>query len=497
MDESEFGQPDFVERAVERVRKKNRRQAESNGKSISTNDELDFQGRPRPPDPPDEQPPPQNCHEAEPDAHSQSTKYPFPDPPADPAYHGLAGEIVAALGPQSEADPAALLIQILVSSGNVIGRKAHFRVESDKHFLNLFSVLVGDTSKARKGTSWGRIRWLVGQTETEWAENRILSGLSSGEGLIWNVRDAVMAREKIKEKGRITGFQDYESDPGIADKRILIVEPEFAVVLKQIERTGNTLSAIIRQLWERGDLRTLVSGRSSAPVSATGAHGSIIGHITTEEVRRYLTTTEAASGFGNRFLWFCVRRSKCLPEGGQIVDLVPFIGRLSETILFAKSVEEIRRDSEATEIWKNVYPTLSDGKPGLAGALIARGEAQTMRLACVYALLDKSNVVQAKHLMAALALWEYCERSVRFIFGDSLGDDVADEILSELRRRPEGMTRTDINNLFLRHQSAARIARALATLERFGLAECRPAKDTGGRPAERWFACEGTAKKAN
>ena len=121
-----------------------------------------------------------------------------------------------------------------------------------------------------------------------------------------------------------------------------------------------------------------------------------------------------------------------------------------------------------------------------------------MRLACLYGLLDKSAVIKAQHLMAALALWEYCERSVRFIFGDSLGDEVADEILSALRRqKDEGMTRTEIANYFGRHQSAGRIAKALALLQKFGLAECRTVSDTGGRPAERWFACGMAAQKAN
>jgi len=437
--------------------------------------------------PPSDSPPPTTTSPPRAAEKSETTAYPWPDPPADEAYHGLAGEIVRALEPQSESDPVALLIQTLVAFGNVIGRSAHFRVEGDQHFLNLFAVLVGETSKARKGTSWGRIRGLLEQADSEWASKRILGGLSSGEGLIWNVRDPVMAREKIKEKGRITGFQEYESDPGETDKRILIQEPEFASVLKQNERQGNTLSAILRQAWERGDLRTLVSGRHQPPVKATKAHVSLVGHITADELRCYLSTTEAASVFGNRFLWLCVRRSKCLPEGGQLVDLEPFVSRLSEAITFARAAGELSRDDQARELWRKVYPSLSEGKPGLAGALIARGEAQTMRLACLYALLDKSAVIKTQHLMAALALWENCDNSVRFIFGDSLGDEVADQILAALRHRREGMTRTEVRDLFDRNLPAGRIAKALGMLERYGLASCRTVQ-TGGRPAEKWLA---------
>jgi hypothetical protein len=138
-------------------------------------------------------------------------------------------------------------------------------------------------------------------------------------------------------------------------------------------------------------------------------------------------------------------------------------------------------------LWRAVYGPLSDGKPGLAGALLARAEAHVMRLALLYALLDRSTVIQAPHLLAALALWEYAERSVYFIFGDSLGDPLADELLRLLRANPEGLTRNDLMNYLSRHQTSERIGRALGLL----LQHCRARREqqgTGGRPAERWFA---------
>ncbi|HEV3204735.1 MAG TPA: hypothetical protein VGY77_10140 [Gemmataceae bacterium] len=302
-------------------------------------------------------------------------------------------------------------------------------------------------------------------------------------------RDPVMARQPVKEKGRVTGVQEYEADPGETDKRLLIVEPEYAVVLRNIERQGNTLSAILRNAWDGLPLRSLTTGRQHSPVQATNPHISLIGHITQDELRRYLSRTEAASGYGNRHLWLCVRRSKCLPEGGGWLDLDRFIGPMSGAIAGAREGGELRRDDRARAVWKDVYPSLSDGKPGLAGAMLGRGEAQVMRLASLYALMDLSRTIKADHLVAALALWSFCERSIKYIFGDSLGDDVADEILVNLRRRKDGVTRTEIRDIFGRNQSGERIARALSLLTKYNLAECRPDTDTGGRPAERWFYC--------
>jgi hypothetical protein len=422
-------------------------------------------------------------------AHAASADFqppPWPAPPGEEAFHGLAGRIVRAMEPASEADPAALLVQTVVAFGNIAGRSAHFTVEGDRHHANEFAVLVGRTSKARKGTSWGRVFRLVKEAEEQWAADRVQTGLSSGEGLIWAVRDPITKRERVKERGAPVRYEEVEADPGVEDKRLLVYEPEFANVLKQTERQGNTLSAILRQAWDGMDLRTLTK---NSPARATGAHVSVIGHITADELRRYLTATETANGFGNRHLWLCADRSKLLPEGGRVDAGVweGLRGELAQAIAFARTAGEVARDEEARAVWHDIYGPLSEGKPGLAGALLARAEAHVMRLAMSYALLDRSAIIGAAHLLAALALWDYAERSVAFVFGDSLGDPVADDLLRLLRGCPDGLTRNDLTNYLGRHQSAERIGRALGMLLQLRLAR-REQEETGGRPAERWFA---------
>ena len=182
-------------------------------------------------------------------------------------------------------------------------------------------------------------------------------------------------------------------DAGVADKRLLVVESEFASVLKMNSREGNILSAVLRQAWDEGDLRTLVK---NSPESATGAHISVIGHITDTELRRYLDATESANGFGNRFLWLSVRRSKFLPDGGSLSDeeLTPLVNHLKEAFRFAGTVGRIQRDQTAAALWRAAYEALSTGRPGLAGALTGRAEAQVVRLSVLYALLDLSAVIR-------------------------------------------------------------------------------------------------------
>ena len=58
---------------------------------------------------------------------------PWPAPLAPEAYHGIVGEIVRAIEPETEADPAALLFQFLAGAGNIFGTGAYARVEGDRH----------------------------------------------------------------------------------------------------------------------------------------------------------------------------------------------------------------------------------------------------------------------------------------------------------------------------------------------------------------------------
>jgi hypothetical protein len=111
-----------------------------------------------------------------------------------------------------------------------------------------------------------------------------------------------------------------------------------------------------------------------------------------------------------------------------------------------------------------------------------------MRLALTYALLDRSPVIAAEHLDAALCLWAYAEESVRWAVGDLFGDAVADAIRDAIGfAGDEGLTRTVINDMFGGHVKKARIEAALMSLESAGLV-VRERRETGGRPAEIWRA---------
>jgi hypothetical protein len=249
-----------------------------------------------------------------------------------------------------------------------------------------------------------------------------------------------------------------------------------------MQREGNILSRVLRDAWDRGDLATMTK---NSPARASGACISVIGHITAAELRECLDRTDMANGFGNRFLFACVRRSKFLPFGGHLREE----GRVRRAVAQAQGVQRVIMSPAAAEGWATIYRDLSADRPGLLGSLTARAEAQVVRLATIYALWAGTQHIELEHLTAAVAVQEFCHKSVEYIFGDTLGDQAADTILAALKTAGRsGLTRTEISNLFSRNLPANQVARALGELSRRGLATQRKGEAVNGRAPEIWAA---------
>lgn len=391
----------------------------------------------------------------------------WPAPPGRAAYHGLAGQIVDTIAPHTEADPVAILSQLLVAFGAAVGRHAWFSVEATRHHPNEFLVLVGDSAKARKGSSWDHVARLLATADPSLAA-RTLTGLSSGEGLIWAVRDPT------------------DQDPGITDRRLLVVEPEFASVLKAASRDISTLSPTLRAAWDGRPLAILTR---SAPARASDAHIAVIGHITSLELQHHVNPVEAANGLLNRVLFIACRRTRLLPDGGH-PDPIAGTGldrQLALTVAAARAAGQLSFTAHGRTLWHRAYQQLAEPQAGLAGQLTARAEAHVIRLALLYALLDRAAAIGPEHLHAALALHHYAARSAAWALQPDTGDPIAEHVHAALRHARDGLTRSQLIDLLHRNVSARRLDQALANLAAADKVD-RQRVLTGGRPAELWTA---------
>ena len=408
---------------------------------------------------------------SEPDDEEVVFEEAIPRPKLAPeALFGPIGDLVRLIDPQTEADPAALLFTALVGMGNLIGPGPYVDVGAVRHEVRFFSCIVGATAKARKGQSFHEIIEPLRVVDGVTVDAARVSGLSSGEALIARLRD--------REDGSPT------------EKRAFIFESEFARLLAVAGREGSTLSAILRDAWDGGMLRALTR---KDPLEAKGAFVSIVAHITSEELAKMLDRTEVANGFANRFLFVHAERLKRLSRG-RTTDLgteVRFLGRQLRIALdHARRTGYVDRSASFDTAWDWLYDRFGD-EPGLAGAITARAEAQTLRLALLYALVDCAPVLEPRHLVAAYATWKYAEDSARFIFGRQYSEPLLRRLLEEVRSvYPLGLDRTEQFGLFKNNESAARLDAARTHLLGAGLVDERKSSngDILGRPTLTLYA---------
>lgn len=401
------------------------------------------------------------------------------------ALHGLAGDFVRLACRDSEADPAAVLVTFLVRFGAEVGPGPHALVGDAKHPPRIFAVVVGASSKARKGTSGQPVQRVFTFGLSLYVPAHNSPGpLSTGEGLVYKVRDPVEGWQIVDKK---TGQgQMIVVDPGEDNKRLFVLDEELAAALQCTKREGNTLSTVLRTLWDSGNVEPLTK---TSKAKTTGAHIGLVTHITAPELARLLDETQALNGFANRFLWVCARRQKVVPLPTPMpeAEVLAIQGRLLKALDTAHDLGHLDFDPEARALWLATYPELSQDHPGLAGTVINRGEAQVLRLALVYALLDSASQIQAAHLQAALALWSYCRASALYVFGRVEADPIARRVLSALEAGP--LSGTDLYRILGNHASKARLESALSEL----LASGRVTEDreaTKGRSRRVFRLCE-------
>jgi hypothetical protein len=315
----------------------------------------------------------------------------WPQEMASDAFIGLPGDFVRLVAPNTEADPVALLGNFLVGTGVLFGREAYAVADGSKHYPVESLLVTGQTGSGRKGTATGRVMPVLDATEENFSSQHVLSGLSSGEGLI---------------KG-ISPEEDAMVLPGDV-RRFLALLPEFASLLTVMKREGNTLSSILREAWDCRRLRVLTR---KEPLDVDGVNLSIIAHVTPEELLNNLTATDRCNGFANRFLILLVRRSKFLPEGGSEVNLSPIVTRLHAAVEAAKGRGRItetaphvpcgRTSTNGSRAPVTVYAVHSVAARGPCAAAFASIRTPRFRECDSPGALDSSalvlGVLRAKH----------------------------------------------------------------------------------------------------
>ena len=383
---------------------------------------------------------------------------------------GVVGEFLDIYRDKVEPSDAALLFHFLVIAGNILGPNLYMSASKGKHPGRLFLVNVARSSGA-KGAAKDIVIHFFSNVVPEYISKNKTSGFSSGEGVIKSVADKQIITKEVKGE-----MKNIVIDEGVTDKRKLYIETEFSKVLTVMRKEGSTLSYIVRQAWDDGDLSVNTIQR----YASTGAHISIIGHVTPEELQLTLTEADRMNGFANRFLWIYTEKAKLVPFAIEIDEqrLSSLQHRMAD-ILNNAPVGEVTFSEEAKPFYVDLYgegdkPGLLNlpSRIGIASNLLSRGPANILRMSVIYAALAGKKVVELEHLKAAYACHRYVEDSVKMLFGSDFGNYLSDRIWQELQDiYPRGMTKTGIWEMFNRNPLKKDLDRAIETIVSTGLAQ--------------------------
>jgi len=382
---------------------------------------------------------------------------------------GVPGDITLAAEPTTEADPVGVYVSLLASAGVLLGPGPYVPIGNTRHPLLIWPLLFGRTGSGRKGEADQTARVFLAQATPDYTMLKV-KGLTSGEGLIERIRDP----------------KDEEDSGGTLDKRLIVMEPEFASVMSRAKREGSTLGSVLRDAWEGSALSVL----SRKAYGTSLSHVSITGHITPKEFREKMAGGEMSGGTFNRFLPIYVERSKKLPIPRGVDDqtIDEQATRLRNALQRGKSITRIELDDEAVTLWTDeLYDEFSeaddDDQPWTEFA--RRAAPYCLRIAGLHAVLDGRKRISKADLAAAAALARYSVATAKYVLSprqDAKFDRLMRALLASGER---GMTRTEISKLFSRNLKRSELEELLFEVTRDGRFEVQKLP-TGGRPVEKY-----------
>jgi hypothetical protein len=404
------------------------------------------------------------------------------------AFHGPLGEYARRNEKRVEIDSLSLLLQLLAVVGVVIGRRAYTKGGPDRHYPNLFTLIVGNTSIG-KGCS-GTVANELGAAIDPGFAQRTAYNVASAPALVQLVSDGLTKTRKRKTKdGEREDIEVIRE--AVVDKRVILFLPEMRGTLVAQSRDGSTLKDELKNVW---DGRTIENNKYHCRERATDPHVGLIGHITPNDLAELATRADVGNGYFNRFLITAARRARTLPfpvEPPECRDLLyQMRGALDRLGPVNQGAVGLEWADDARAEWASFFCAVREGShPVIADVqdLGGRVFCLAMRAALIFAILDNASAIHLRHLRAGKAVaLEALNRSRHLFVGNRKLFTLPEELRNAFANREDEWTKTNLHRETGNRHRAGDMEAAAAALVEAGEWIVREGKTENGHSSKFW-----------
>lgn len=310
----------------------------------------------------------------------------------------------------------------------------------------------------------------------------IMSGIQSGEVLIKSFQHEVI--DPVTNKPAARG-----------DVRGLIKFDEFAELVRKANRSSSTLGTTITQMYDAPSFAR-TTGMKHGNIVAKNVFPSAISTTQYASIRTLITKDDQTSGFANRWVFVTGIQKKRRAINYYMPDYSRAVSKLSGIQTGALAPDYLRLTENALKIWQDFFDNVLEPwvEARESTDMVERFDLLFKKLALLFAINDRADVVGETHMRNALGLFEYLGGAVgRFEEEASVTEDsqLMEKILQQVERlTAKGANQPTARNIGLslskKYCTPEQLRKMLSNMVQLGYIEelAIPAGPKGGRPTK-------------